>query len=79
MAVDRSTRPGVGMGVSLWDKQILLQRLSWLIQIIKNAENMFWAMNEDVTRDFGILRWAFDAELKDLAIQTIPGAQNCDF
>ena len=68
MAEDRSTWPGVGMGGSLWDKKILLQRLCWLIQVIKNAKNMFWAMNEDVTRDFGISRWAFDAELKDLAV-----------
>ena len=68
MAEDRSTWPGVGRGGSLWDKKILLQRLCWLIQVIKNVKNMFWGMNEVVTRDFGILRWAFDAELKDLAI-----------
>jgi len=56
MAEDRSTWPGVGRGESLWDKQILLQRLCWLIQVIKNVKNMFWGMNEVVTRDFGILR-----------------------
>ena len=68
MAEDRSTWPGVGMGGSLWDKKTLLQRLCWLIQVIQNAKNMLWGMNEVVTRDFGILRWAFDAEFLDLAI-----------
>ena len=68
MAEDRSTWPGVGMGASLWDKHMFLQRLCWLIQVINKLKNMFWGMNEVVTRDFGILRRAFDAELKDLAI-----------
>ena len=39
---------------------------------------MFLVTNGVVIRDFGVLRWAFDAELQDLAIWTIPGAQNAD-
>ena len=34
----------------------------------QKCEKRVLGMNEDVTRDFGILRWAFDAELKDLAV-----------